>query len=434
MQQGEPTRRSALSILARILNRGQTLEQAWAAIMDGAVPRFSDAPSDRAFVRQMVATALRHWGELEAIVGLYLRKPLPKDQLKLDYILRLGAVQLVYLKIPPHAAVNITVSLATGPLKRFQGLVNAVLHQIVKADLPEWTAPERAVMNCPDWLWSRLCESYGLHKATEIAEAHLREPPLDLCFRILPLAVRYQATRLPTGAYRRAGGGRIEDLPGYGSADWWVQDAGAQLPVPLLGDVSGKQVADLCAAPGGKTRQLLAAGATVTAVERAEKRARQLDSIVADYPDRLSVVHEDAATWQSDARFDAILLDAPCTATGTMRRHPDVPWVKKTSDIQRLAEQQSRLLANAAAMLTPGGRLVYCTCSLLAEEGEDIINDLLAREAEMHVDRIEPFEVPTLEHGIQDLGYFRTLPSDWRENGGIDGFFVARLRRSGEPE
>ena len=262
-----------------------------------------------------------------------------------------------------------------------------------------------------------------------IAAAHLIEAPLDLTPRAdaPSWADRLEGELLPTGTIRRATGGAIADLPGFAEGAWWVQDAAAALPARLLGDVSGKRVADLCAAPGGKTLQLAAAGARVTAVDISGRRMIRLGENLARAGLSAELVTADAGKWAPAEKFDAVLLDAPCSGTGTLRRHPDIAWLKGEDDIDRLTLAQDRLLLSAVELLKPGGTLVYAVCSLQEDEGAARIGSLLARDKRLRRRPVEPAELPGLEGAITPSGDIRTLPSMWAERGGLDGFYVARV-------
>jgi 16S rRNA (cytosine967-C5)-methyltransferase len=319
---------------------------------------------------------------------------------------------------------------------RFKGLVNAVLRRLVRervaASLPEDAA---ARLNTPDWLWDSWVAAYGAADAHAIAAQHLHEAPLDFSLRdpttAARWAVRLEAEILPGGTLRRAAGGRIEDLPGYAEGAWWIQDAAAALPARLLGDVAGQTVIDLCAAPGGKTLQLAAAGARVTAVDISVRRMARLADNLRRVGREAQCVTADAARWRPAAAADAVVLDAPCSATGTLRRHPDIARSKSPADLARLIEVQDRLLAAAADMIRPGGKLVYAVCSLQPQEGPARVVDAVQRGLPWEIDPVAHHEVPGLEQAVGPDGTVRTLPSLWGTRGGMDGFYIARLRRRG---
>lgn len=382
---------------------------------------------DRAFARLLAATVLRRLGEIDAALALLLDRPLAPGAARVMNALRLGAAQRLFLDTPPHAAVDTTVRLLDGRLAGFKGLANAVLRKVAAAETP----PGAARLDTPDWLWRSWVTAHGEADAAAIAAAHLAEPPLDLTVArdAATWCDRLQATLLPTGSLRRPIGGDPSALPGYDEGAWWVQDAAAALPARLLGPVAGRRVIDLCAAPGGKTAQLAAAGAEVTAVDRSAARLARLRANLRRLGLEAQVVEADAAAWRPDRPADAVLLDAPCTATGTIRRHPDIARIKTAGDVARMAAVQDRLLRAAVEMTAPGGRLVYATCSLQPEEGPDRIAALLQEGAPVRLDGISATELPGLSGAIRPDGMVRTLPCHWNELGGIDGFFIARLER-----
>jgi 16S rRNA (cytosine967-C5)-methyltransferase len=287
----------------------------------------------------------------------------------------------------------------------------------------------------PDWLFARLEQAYGEATALKIADAHLAPPGLDLSVKSdsASWAERLGGVALPMGTVRLPGTHRVAELPGFDAGAWWVQDAAAALPVRLLGNVAGKTVADLCAAPGGKTAALAAAGAKVTAVDLSESRVRRLKENLSRLGLEAEVEAADALTWQPGKVFDAVLLDAPCTATGTIRRHPDIQWLKRPEDVTTLAALQAKMLDHAATLVRPGGRLVFATCSLLPEEGEGRVAPFLARHPEFALSSIDPQEIAGLAHLVTKDGALRTLPCDGFGDdpafAGMDGFFAVRFER-----
>lgn len=422
---GEAARSAAIALLEAVLGRRRTLEDA----LD-ELPRL-DA-RDRGFAHLLAATVVRRLGTLDAVIEPYLRRA-PPDAVR--HALRLGAAQLLLLGTRPHAAVAATVAAVRRLPKgaAFAGLVNAVLRRIAAAGTAVLEGLDGPRLDTPDWLWRAWHDAYGPETARAIAEAHRREAPLDLTLKpgedAALWAARLGAEVLPTGSLRLAQHDvRVPDLPGFAAGAWWVQDAAAALPARLLGARPGERVIDLCAAPGGKTAQLAAAGAQVTAVERAPDRAARLRENLARLGLAAAVVEADAATWRPAEPADAVLLDAPCTATGTIRRHPDILRNKRAADVGALAAIQDAMLANAAAMLRPGGRLVYAVCSLQPEEGEGAI----ARAAALPLrpDPIAPADLPGLAAAVTPAGVLRTTPALWAGRGGMDGFFAARLVRA----
>ncbi len=419
-------RRVALHLLDRIL-AGASLDDADA---NGTLDRLN-AP-DRAFVHALLRATLRAKGYLDAALRRCLTDPKAGLPAPVTTILELGAAQLLLLGIPDHAAVAETVALVDGPASRFKGLANAVLRRLAR-DRAAALGLDRARLSTPDWLWESWADSYGPAVAQAIAAAHQVEPPLDLSVRGDPdtLAGPLGATLLPGGSLRLTQAGRIESLPLYDQGAWWVQDAAAALPARLLAPPPGAPVLDLCAAPGGKTAQLAAMGARVTALDQAAGRLDRLGRNLARLGLEAQTVRADAATWRPDHPFPFVLLDAPCSATGTLRRNPDVALHRQPRDIATLADVQARLLRAAGAMTAPGGTLVYCTCSLQPAEGEAQAAAFLADTPSFVPAPIAPGEVPDLAQALTPQGALRTLPSHWPERGGLDGFYVARFRRSG---
>jgi 16S rRNA (cytosine967-C5)-methyltransferase len=290
---------------------------------------------------------------------------------------------------------------------------------------------DAARLNTPAWAWDAWVSAYGEETARAIAAAHLIEPPLDITTKgdAGIWAARLEAELLPTGTLRRDAGGRIEDLPGFAEGAWWIQDAGSALPAKLLGDVRDQCVVDLCAAPGGKTAQLAAAGARVIAVDHAAERLMRLRGNLRRLELEAQCIAADAAEWQPPALADAVLLDAPCTATGTVRRHPDVLWRKDGSDVLAQVQIQDRLIVAASRMVKAGGRLVYCVCSLAREEGEGVVESFLLRQPAYAREPVAAAELNGERQFLTASGDLRTLPCHWSERGGIDGFYAARLRR-----
>jgi len=419
----------ALALVGQVLARSKPLDQVLAESRDLA--RLETR--DRAFARLLVVTLLRRLGQVDAVLAHCLERPLAPAMARTRGILRLGAVQLLFLGTPAHAAVSESLALAeTVGQGRAKGLINAVLRRIDREGATLLAEQDAARLNAPDWLWQSWSETYGEETARAIAEAHLPEPPLDLSVKDDPAgwAERLSADVLPNGSLRlESGQGAVERLAGYEEGAWWVQDAAAALPARLLGDVKGLRVADLCAAPGGKTSQLAAAGAEVVAVERTSSRARRLEQNLARLQLSAEVVVADARSWRPERPFDAVLLDAPCSATGTLRRHPDIAWLKAPADLPPLVALQDALLDAAVAMLAPGGCLVYATCSLQPEEGPERIAALLSRRPGLSLVPVEPAELPGLAEAVTKEGYLRSLPRHWPTRGGLDGFFAGRLRR-----
>jgi 16S rRNA (cytosine967-C5)-methyltransferase len=409
----DPTREAAFDLIAAVLDRHRSLEDA----LD-ALPALDQR--DRAAAHRLAAGTLRRLGTLDAVVEPFLRKAPP---MPVRHVLRLGAAGLLLLGTPAHAAVATSVALARARgLAPFAGLVNAVLRRVAQDGPAVLDGLDGPRLDTPAWLWS----AWGT-PARAIAEAHQHEAPLDLT--LAPGAAPPPGGEaLPTGSWRYPPGTRVSELPGYAEGAFWVQDAAAALPARLLAVRPGESVADLCAAPGGKAAQLAAAGARVTAVERDPARLERLTGNFARLRLSADFVIADAATWRPLAAFDAVLLDAPCSATGTIRRHPDMPHIKRPRDIAALTEQQDRLLDAAFALLRPGGRLVYAVCSLQPEEGPRRVAAALDR-LDLRLDAVRPDEVPGLAEAITAEGMLCTTPAQWPGRGGLDGFAIARLIR-----
>lgn len=385
---------------------------------------------DRAFARLLTMTVLRRLGQIDDLIGRCLEKPLPTRARGAEMALRLGVAQAVFLDTPPHAAVDTSVRLAVARRGRaYKKLVNAVMRRITRDGAAWRDGQDAARLNTPAWLWDSWINAHGEATTRAIAEAHMAAPPLDLTVPGDPedVAKELEASVLPTGSLRRAGGGRIAELPGFAEGKWWVQDAAAALPARLLGAGPGDQVIDLCAAPGGKTAQLAALGAAVTSIDRSPARLARLRENLARLNLSATIVETDVARWQPPEPAKFVLLDAPCTATGTLRRHPDIAYLKNRDDIAAAAAAQQRLLTAAADLVAPGGTLVYAVCSLQPEEGRAQIDALLESGAPFERRPIEASEVGGLTALIGDRGDLFTLPFHMADLGGMDGFFAARL-------
>ncbi|MHC0052334.1 RsmB/NOP family class I SAM-dependent RNA methyltransferase [Actibacterium sp. D379-3] len=392
---------------------------------DGPLARLE--PSERARAQRLALSTLRHMGRADAVLAPMLRKPPPAEA---HNVLRLAVVEMLEEGAAPHGVVNSAVALLRKGQKtqHLAGLANAVLRKAAETPADVWAAlpPQRM----PGWLRGRLESLYGRAGVLALEAAHARGAPLDLTPKDgdgAGLAEAVGGDLLPTGSVRISGPVQVSALPGYGDGAWWVQDAAAALPARLLAAQPGERVADLCAAPGGKTMQLAAAGADVTALDISEQRLARLEENLARTELEARIVVADALTWQPEAPFDAILLDAPCSATGTLRRHPDQPFARTGKDIKPLFALQARMIDRALDFLKPGGRLVFCTCSLLPEEGEKQIADALTRHPGLTA---APPDAPWVEDGWRDAqGGVRLRPDFWPDRGGMDGFYIAVLRK-----
>lgn len=436
-QVGLPARRAAADLLDAVLQKHQALDDVLGRNRTGAL--FDLPTRDRALARAIVGTSLRRKGQIDRVLETFLEKGLPARAGTLYPILLSGAAQILFMNVPPHAAIDLAVRLAQWDprAKRYDKLVNAVLRRVSEKGAGIAEALDPARVNTPNWLWQRWVRAWGEDRTSAIAETQLIEPPLDVTVKGDPdmWAEKLGGRVLPTGSVRLIPRGRIEELPGFDEGAWWVQDAAASIPAQLLHDVAGKRVADLCAAPGGKTAQLVARAAAVTAVDLSKNRLARLEENLSRLGLAAETVTADATQWQPDAPFDAVLLDAPCSSTGTIRRHPDVPYLKSDADIAELAALQTRLLDNAVRLLKPGGTLVYSTCSLEPEEGEAQIAALLARNDSLRIEPMRADEPFGNTAWAQSSGVLRTFPFqlqlDSPEWSGMDGFFAARLVAAG---
>ncbi|NOD85743.1 RsmB/NOP family class I SAM-dependent RNA methyltransferase [Ruegeria sp. HKCCD6119] len=410
-------RRSAIYLLDQVLGEGRLLAECLAA---GAVDRLE--PEDRARAQRLALETLRGLERADRLLANHLNRT---PALTVHNALRLGAVELCNGEAA-HGVVNSMVEIVSRSRKhgRLKGLVNAVLRKVAAEGPEAW--PKMRVPRLPDWLREPLIAAWGTDAVTGMEQAHFAGAPLDLTLK--PGAEGPSGEILPTGSVRLHDAGQVSTLPGYKAGDWWVQDAAAALPVRVLAPKSGQKVLDLCAAPGGKTMQLAAAGADVTALDVSESRMERVRENLARTGLRAKVIVGDAL--EHEDRYDAILLDAPCSATGTIRRHPDLPFAKDGSEFGGLIELQTRMLAHAWGLLKPGGRLAYCTCSLLPDEGEVQVEEALGMYSDMSVDR-DALNVPGVETDwITEEGGLRLRPDYWPDRGGMDGFYIACLIKS----
>ncbi len=429
------SRMVALTLLGQCLDQQKPLDQ----LLDSDPALLRLDSRDRAFVRAMVLATLRHLGQVDDILRQCVERPDQDIQpAHLRHLLRVAVTQLVFLDVPPHAAVNTAVDVCDRlGLMRMKGFVNAILRRVSQSGKNMTSGQDAPRLNTPPWLLESWIKDYGLQTALQIAHANGQEPDMDFTVRdpseMAHWADLLGAAVLPNGTLRRESAGAIPDLPGFSGGAWWVQEAAASLAAPLLKAQSGDVILDMCAAPGGKTAQLAAAGARVVALDRSASRMR----LLRENMERIGLVDSvapeiaDASTWRpvGGALFQKILIDAPCSATGTLRRQPDTAWLKRVDDIARLAAVQARVLDNAVTLLAPGGTLLYCTCSLQMAEGEGQIAALLTRHKDMIRAPIQPEEVPFLPMALTTNRELRVMPWMWPDLGGLDGFFIARLRK-----
>lgn len=425
-------RTAALNLLNAVIGQRQALDVA----IDSSAEIKELSVRDRAFCRMIAATALRRLGQVDDLIAKAEDKPAHKTVL-LHNVLRLGVTQIMFMDVPDHAAVDTTVRIAEAHgLERQKGFVNGLLRTITRVG-KDWLArQDEGRLNTPEWLLKIWIDDYGVKTAAQIARANLSEAPLDITIRDEKdrnhWASMLKASELGTGTLRRIKGGAVQEIPGYDDGSWWIQDAAAAIPATLFGDINGKTVIDLCAAPGGKTAQLAALGANVIAIDRSAQRLRILEKNLERLrlKDKVEIIAADASVWQPKTAPDFILVDAPCSATGTIRRHPDVAHLKTMRDLESLVPTQMRILANAFKMLAPGGVLVYCTCSLQKVEGEDQIQHLLGQHPDAIKLPVKPEEIGDMTDPITEDGDIRTLPFMLAASGGIDGFFISRISKA----
>jgi 16S rRNA (cytosine967-C5)-methyltransferase len=432
---GFAARRVAADIIDGVLRRARPLDEQ----LDGRgahVGLAHLADRDRALVRRIVATVLRRLGSLRYVIGGFLDRGLPREAPRVETALLIGAAQILLLGGPAHAAVDLSVRIvqADRHAARYAGLINAVLRRMTREGAARLAASDPAALDTPEWLLHRWSDTYGDETTRAIASANASEPALDLTVKDDPAgwAGKLRGRVLPTGSLRTLPHGPVPLMPGFAEGAWWVQDAAAALPARLLGDVRGLRVADLCAAPGGKTLQLAQAGAHVTALDRSEPRLARLRENLERCGLAAEVIAADATEW-SGGPFDAVLVDAPCSSTGTIRRHPDIAWLKRAADLAPLTALQRRLVERAIALVRPGGCVVFCTCSLEPEEGELLIGGVLTDHPEIRRRPISTNEFSGLDGLVTPSGELRTLPFQWPDTeprmAGLDGFFAARLER-----
>lgn len=433
---GLQARQVAAKMLAAVVDRKTSL--------DGMLDAGNGNPaykalneSDRALVRAILNSALRQLPRIQAMIGSLLDTPLPDGARTLEHVMAVAATQILYLDVPDHSAVDLAVEQArTDPrTKRFANLVNAVLRRLSREKAPLLKEVGAKVSAIPGWFHQRLVDSYGEAAARDIAEAFLTPAAIDLTVKTDAegWASKLNGRVLPTGSVRLASfSGAIPNLAGFEDGGWWVQDAAASLPARLFGSLEGKRIIDLCAAPGGKTAQLILAGGEVTALDQSRSRLKRLEGNLARLGLHAETQEADMGKFTTEHLFDAALLDAPCSSTGTIRRHPDVLWTKAPEDVEKLAGVQERLLRHALSLVKPGGLVVFSNCSLDPLEGEmvtqNVINDGLCDRI-----AIKPSDWPGLEEAVTPLGEFRTTPAmiapEGEFAGGLDGFFAVVLQR-----
>ena len=428
-------RKVASEILGAVLDRGIPLD----TVLSHSYALKNLSSRERAFARLLVMTVLRRRGQIDAALDEKLTRKLSKHKNQVRNALRLGVAQLSFLKTPPHAAVNGSVKLISEHgNKGMTGLVNAVLRTIDREGAKALSDNiEAKKKNLPGWLLESWQSAYGDEITNSILESHLKEPPVDITLSSSSLpeewANRLEAEILPVGSLRKHSAGKITELDGFNEGKWWVQDVAASIPTKLFGKLTNRNIIDLCAAPGGKTAQLASAGSNVIAIDVSSERLR----LVKQNMDRLGLsvqtVCADARNYKPPKPVDAVLLDAPCSATGTIRRHPDIPWLKKKEDLIKTSLLQKELLNSGISMLASGGILIYAVCSLQPEEGVELIDSFIQEKSDVIRLSISINELPELDNLSEQLitqcGDIRTLPCHFDKKGGMDGFYIARIQK-----
>ena len=438
-ESGRAVRDIAVETLRAIRQDGRTLEAAFLT----ATERGDLTQRDRGLARAIILLSLRHYHSLGAVLESYLDRGWPARSGAFRDILTVAAAQIIELRVPAHAAINIAVEQARSDRRAvpFAKLANAVLRRVSETGAERFEALTPGELDVPAWMRRRWEEAYGAEKAQSIAAASLTPAALDLTVKPDP-AVAAMADgagwlRLPTGSYRSPFSGAVEAMDGYADGHWWVQDAAAAIPVGLLRFAPGDSVLDVCAAPGGKTAQLVARGAHVTALDKSKNRLARVSENLERLSYAATLLTADALKWQPDQLFGAVLLDAPCSASGTLRRHPEMLHNRTEDSWDALVDTQRALLARVAGWLKPGGSLVYCVCSLEPTEGPGQVTDAICNSLGLVADPIVPGEASVPAEFITSDGDLRTFPDDWDNLGenvvpGLDGFFAARFRKSGE--
>ncbi|WP_420547041.1 RsmB/NOP family class I SAM-dependent RNA methyltransferase [Curvivirga sp.] len=428
----------ALRMLRRILDKGQSFDQAQIQLADD-LKQLEDR--DKGFARAIVLNSLRYKGQLDALAEEFLERPVTGDQGMVAHFLRVGMVQLLILDTPPHAAVGELLSLLDKTsefaiIRKFKGLINAILGRADREGDALLAIQNAAKLNTPAWIWDSWVRDYGEETAQAMAEANLEEAPIDVSPRHLKDAEKLtDAIDLPGGGQRLPAGYHMQNVPGFSEGHWWVQDLASSLPLKiadkLIGGFDGKTALDLCAAPGGKTMQMAAAGAKVTAVDISKSRLARLHENL----DRMGLsadIHvADVVKWKPTEQADIVFVDAPCGATGTMRRHPDLAHIKSQEDVDKLVATQARLLPAAWDMVKSGGYMMYAVCSLQKEEAEHQFQSFMNSLSDGEFIAIPKDVVSGVEDCITDEGLLRCRPDILSEIGGMDGFFAGLIRKKG---
>jgi len=435
---GFEARKVAARLLGLVVDEGHSL----AALCDNASGNTAYRAlisKDRAMIRAILTTSLRHRGAILAVMKKVMDRPEPKRARDLTHILHVAAAQVLFMELPDSAAVNLGVAAiaANRTTKRFKNFANAVLRRIgrEKEILLAETVPNAEVM--PQWLRKQVRTDFGKENLAQIEAMILLEPYLDISVKannsIENWAKKLDAELLTTGSLRLTSNMPVHKLDGYSQGEWWVQNAAAAIPATLFGDVAGKRVVDLCAAPGGKSAQLASAGANLTVVDNSNSRLARLAENFERLELEAEVICADVLDWNVEKQFDCVLLDAPCTSTGTMRRHPDVMWSKNADEVLKLAVLQTKMLQKAISITKPDGTIIFATCSIAKAEGEDVFAHILKENKDVECLPITAIEVGGLSEIINRQGAVRCLPHQMalepKRLGGLDGFFIGRMRK-----
>ena len=388
---------------------------------------------DRAFCFNLVLTTLRRRGQIDDLINSCLERPLGTKGERAMILLRLGVAQIAFLDVKPYAAVDTSVKLAESrKLVHYKKLINAILRKVAKEGVAVVQRQNAEKLNTPVWLWKTWKKVYGSAACYNIAKAHQTQPPLDITVKKDPeaWATKLSGTNIFGNTVRLKHGQYIEGLQGYSEGDWWVQDLAASIPVMLFGNVRNLCVADLCAAPGGKTAQLLSRGAKVIALDWSHRRVDILEQNMKRLKFEPNIIVEDACNWQPKQPLDAVLIDAPCSSTGTVRRNPDIFYTKTKKDVEKLVGTQIALIRAAQKIVKKGGVIVFSTCSLLPQEGPDLIESVLIEDKTLSRSPISAEELGLMPGSVTETGDLRTLPFHYGNFGGMDGFYAVRLIRN----
>ena len=384
---------------------------------------------DKAFIKNLTLNSIRNRGIIENVISKYLDRPLPKKLIEIKAILIMGVAQVLFTRVEDYAAVNTTVNFFEGRLKKWRGFANAILRNIIREEDYKSNNYELR-LNVPMWLYKVWLKQYGEKDTKKIISEIFKEPYLDLNikkdFNFWKHEIKGKEIMKSTLRLQRSG--NPKKIKGYNEGAWWVQNLGAQIPVKLLGKIKNQTVLDLCAAPGGKTAQLLNEGAYVTALDISKKKIEKLYLNITrlKLEKNLTVLSKDVLKWNNKKTYNKILLDVPCSATGTIRKNPDVLWNKNEKDIDRLSKVQIKLLSKAIETLSKNGVLIYSNCSMQFEEGENVI-DFFIKKNKVKLLPIKPEELKLFPKDIFKNGFIRTLPYAYKQEDGLDGFFIARL-------